>query len=58
MRACKSCKRIMKEETCPVCNASTTQYCTGYLGVVDPEKSEIAKRRDIVEQGQYALKVR
>jgi len=58
MRACKKCMRLMKEEECPKCSIATTQYWTGYLGVIDPEKSEIGNRLDIREPGQYALKVR
>ena len=58
MRACKSCMRLVEEEACPVCKSSTTQYWSGYLAVIDPEKSEIAKRMEIKTPGQYALKVR
>jgi len=58
MRACKKCHRLMEEEVCGLCNTSTTQYWSGYLAVIDPEKSEIAKRMDIKTPGQYALKVR
>jgi len=58
MRACKICFRLMEEEVCSLCNAPTTQYWSGYLAVIDPEKSEIAKRIDIKTPGQYALKVR
>lgn len=58
MRACKKCMKLMKDEECPACRISTTQYWAGYLGVVDPDKSEIAKRLDIKQPGQYALKVR
>jgi len=48
----------MEEETCSLCNSPTTQYWSGYLAVIDPEKSEIAKRMEIKTPGQYALKVR
>jgi len=58
MRACKSCLRVMEEEVCPTCNTPTTQYWSGYVGVIDPEKSEIAKRLDFKTPGQYAVKVR
>lgn len=58
MRACKSCLRITEEENCPVCNSPTTQYFSGYVAVLDPDKSQIAKELDIKTQGQYALKVR
>jgi len=48
----------MEDEICPECKATTTQYWSGFLGVIDPERSEIAKRMDIKKPGQYALKVR
>ena len=40
MRACKKCHIITEDETCPVCKTSTSQYWSGYLGVIDPEKSD------------------
>jgi len=58
MRACKICHRIVEEEVCPVCAKPTTQYWTGYMGIIDVTKSEIASRMDVKEPGQYALKVR
>ncbi|MFH0859740.1 MAG: transcription elongation factor subunit Spt4 [Candidatus Altiarchaeota archaeon] len=58
MRACKSCKRLMEDEKCHDCKTNTTQYWTGYMAIIDPETSEIAKRMDIKKPGQYALKVR
>ncbi|MFH1055913.1 MAG: transcription elongation factor subunit Spt4 [Candidatus Altiarchaeota archaeon] len=58
MRACKSCLRISEEERCPVCGGATSQYWSGYLAVIDPEMSKIAKRMDLKTPGQYALKVR
>jgi DNA-directed RNA polymerase subunit E" len=58
MRACKGCMRVVDEDKCPVCHSSTTQYWSGYLAVIDPEKSQIAKKMDIKTPGQYAIKVR
>jgi DNA-directed RNA polymerase subunit E" len=58
MKACRNCKILVVEDACPNCKTPTTQYWTGFLGVIDPEKSEIAKRIDIKTPGQYALKVR
>jgi len=50
--------RITEEEICPVCKAHTSQYWSGYLAIIDPEKSQIAKRMGIKSPGEYALKVR
>lgn len=58
MRACKNCHRLTEEESCPVCKIPTTQYWSGYLAVIDPEKSDISKRMGMKTPGQYALKVR
>jgi len=57
-KACKSCKRIVDEDICPVCKEPTTQYWSGYLAIIDPEKSEIAKKMGIKLPGEYALKIR
>lgn len=58
MRACKSCKMVIEEEICPVCKLPTTQYWSGYIGITDPENSEIAKKMGLKIPGRYALKVR
>lgn len=58
MRACKNCRMITEWDVCPVCKTNTSQYWSGYLGVIDPEKSEIARRIGIKVRGQYAMKVR
>ncbi len=58
MRACKSCRRVTDDEVCPVCKIPTSQYWSGYIAIIDPEKSEIAKRIGIKIPGQYAQKVR
>ncbi|MFH0861487.1 MAG: transcription elongation factor subunit Spt4 [Candidatus Altiarchaeota archaeon] len=58
MRACKLCLRISEEERCPVCHGATSQYWSGYLAVLDPENSQIAKKMEFKTPGQYALKVR
>ena len=58
MRACKTCRRITEADVCPVCKVTTSQYWSGYLAVIDPDKSEIAKRMGIKLPGQYAMKVR
>jgi len=49
---------LTEEDQCPKCNSPTTQYWSGFLGVCDPEKSEIAQRLEIKTPGKYAVKVR
>ncbi len=56
---CRECHRVVEGEVCTVCGSSniSTDW-TGYLVVIDPEHSEIAKRLNIKLPGKYALKVR
>jgi len=58
IRSCKQCHRLSEEETCPICKGPTSQYWSGYMAIVDPDKSEIAKIMEIKTPGEYALKVR
>jgi len=57
-KACKECHRIVKGTTC-VCGSNTlTTDWMGYVIIIDPEKSEIAKKMNITKEGKYALRVR
>ncbi len=58
MRACKNCMRLSEGEKCPICGSGTSQYWSGYLAVIDPENSQIAKKMELTTPGQYAVKVR
>lgn len=59
LKACKSCQRVFDDlDVCPVCNGQTTKEWQGLIVVLDPSRSEIAKRSNITEAGRYALKVR
>jgi DNA-directed RNA polymerase subunit E" len=50
---------IVKGDVCPVCNSSDLSGdWSGYVIVLDPEGSAIAKRLNIKQGGKYALKVR
>jgi len=54
--ACKKCKYIGSSGVCKVCGStdfSKTWY--GYVIIIDPEKSEIAKKMGIKYAGRYAL---
>ena len=57
-KACKTCRRLVKEDICPICKDSelTTSW-KGYIMVTDPEKSEIAKMLEITTVGKYALRL-
>ncbi len=56
---CKECHRIVKGPVCQACNSTTlTSDWSGYVVIIDPEKSRIAKRLGVKLAGAYALKVR
>lgn len=57
--ACRICKYINVDAIiCKNCGSSElTKEWYGYLIVIDPEKSEIAKNLGIKTPGKYALRV-
>ena len=58
-KVCKNCHRIVEGEICPVCKTSSfSEDWSGYVVIIDPSNSEIAKRLNITEPGRYALRVR
>ena len=59
LKACRNCNFIAGVNTCPNCgSASLSEDWTGYVVVINPNDSEIAKRLNITKEGKYALKVR
>jgi DNA-directed RNA polymerase subunit E" len=58
-KACRDCNFITDADTCPNCGGtSLSEDWTGYVLVLDPGNSEIAKRLGVTKPGRYALKVR
>lgn len=59
-KACKICKFIYEDETsCPKCGSKEfTDSFKGKIFVGNHEKSEIAKKININENGLYAIKTR
>lgn len=57
--ACRICKLITSNViVCKSCGSSDlTKNWYGYLIILDPEKSEIAKSLGIKNPGKYALRV-
>ncbi|MEM4524683.1 MAG: transcription elongation factor subunit Spt4 [Archaeoglobaceae archaeon] len=57
--ACRNCKLIGSNViVCKNCGSSDlTKNWYGYVIIVDPEKSEIAKNLGIKNPGKYALRV-
>lgn len=59
MKACRNCNFITTSSTCPNCGgASLSDDWAGYVVVIDPDSSEIAKKLNIGKAGKYALRVR
>ena len=59
VRVCRECHRVVEGETCVICGTSNlSEDWAGYLVIIDPEHSEIAKKMNINLPGRYALKVR
>jgi len=57
-KACKTCRRITEEGVCPVCNShDLSAKWKGLAIIINPQKSEIAKRLEITVKGKYALVV-
>jgi DNA-directed RNA polymerase subunit E" len=57
-RACRNCNFISDLNKCPRCGGETSKEWQGYLIVVDPERSEIARKMGIKASGRYALRVK
>ena len=57
-KACKSCRRLLKGNLCPICKSNdiTTSW-RGVLVVMDAN-SEIAKEAGITAPGKYAVRVK
>ena len=57
---CTKCNFLVEEgKVCPNCqNTSFSKEWLGYVTVLDPVNSEIAKRLGITKPGKYALRVR
>ena len=59
-KACKICNTIYDDgEKCPKCGSrESTDSFKGRVVVMNPEKSEIAKKLNLKEKGNFAIKTR
>jgi len=56
-KVCKQCNRIYEGNKCPGCGSQEyNEDLKGRIIILDPEKSEIAKKLKIEKKGDYALK--
>lgn len=59
VKVCRDCHRVVEGEACVVCGTSNlSEDWAGYVVIIDPEHSEIAKKMRITLPGRYALKAR
>ena len=58
-KACKMCNTIYEGDKCPKCSSrESTESFKGRIIVLNPEKSEIAKKVNLKDKGNFALKTR
>ncbi|MDG6256753.1 MAG: DNA-directed RNA polymerase, subunit E'' [Methanomicrobiaceae archaeon] len=58
-KVCRQCHRVVDGEACVICGSTNlSDDWAGYLVIIDPERSDIAKKMNITLPGRYALKVR
>jgi DNA-directed RNA polymerase subunit E" len=58
-KVCKTCKIFVEGSECPICKGSNfSTNWQGRLTVMDPEKSQIAKKTNMGQKGEYAVKCR
>ena len=59
-KACKVCNKIYETgDKCPDCESKeNTEAFKGRVVVLDPKKSEIAKKLNIKNKGNFAIKTR
>ncbi|MDK2907602.1 MAG: DNA-directed polymerase subunit [Candidatus Woesearchaeota archaeon] len=58
-KACRKCRMIVTGDVCPNCGGSSfSSIILGRVAIIDPAKSEIAKRLEFNTKGEYALRVR
>ena len=58
-KACKICSTIYEGEKCPKCESKeSNENFKGRIVVLDSEKSEIAKKLDLKDKGNFAIKTR
>ncbi|MEM3399935.1 MAG: transcription elongation factor subunit Spt4 [Candidatus Micrarchaeia archaeon] len=59
-KACKKCHLIVMGNECPACGSGSklSEKWSGYVFIIDPEKSELAKKIGATAPGKYAIKVK
>lgn len=60
LRACRKCGRITTNLKCPdpECGGETTLEWDGYIFIINPSSSTLAKNLGKSKDGEYAIKTR
>ena len=59
-KACRNCRAVLEgdKKECPFCKNNTfTTFWRGYVVVINPEISEIAKKMGVEREGKFALRL-
>lgn len=58
-KACRTCHKLSEDvKECPVCKGTDlTTFWSGFVEIVNTEKSEIAKKMGATTVGKYALRL-
>ncbi|MEM4255382.1 MAG: transcription elongation factor subunit Spt4 [Candidatus Norongarragalinales archaeon] len=58
-KACRKCRRIVQGDVCPADQSTDlTKTFEGYIVILGPEQSEVAKAVNATTPGKYALKIK
>lgn len=58
-KVCKKCKIFVEGPVCPLCKGNQfSDNWKGRMYIFDASKSEIAKKIEVTEKGEYAIKVK
>ncbi|MBU1501873.1 MAG: DNA-directed RNA polymerase subunit E'' [Nanoarchaeota archaeon] len=58
-KACRICNTIYEGDKCPKCDSKESiEGFKGRVVILDPEKSEIAKKLNLKDKGNFAIKTR
>jgi len=56
-KVCKNCDLIYEGDKCPNCGSQEyTEEVKGRLAIINPEKSQVAKKINKDKEGTYAIK--
>jgi DNA-directed RNA polymerase subunit E" len=58
-KVCRDCRVFVKGSKCALCGGTDlSSTWAGIAVIIDPKKSEVAKKMEVDLPGKYALKVR